>query len=76
MIYYRLRASSVLVCKGGVCKLSGFGFMKDIVERNTYEAVSSKIPYTILMLPKGRVYRQRLVRLVSLAITVDIQSLA
>jgi len=39
MIFYRLRSSSVLVCKGGVCKLSGFGFANDITERNQYEGV-------------------------------------
>lgn len=40
MIFYRLRASNVLVCKGGTCKLSGFGFGVDITERNLYESVS------------------------------------
>ncbi|XP_053372815.1 fibroblast growth factor receptor-like [Mercenaria mercenaria] len=43
MIFYRLRASSVLVCKGGVCKLSGFGFTQDVTERNLYEANSSPV---------------------------------
>ena len=40
MIYYRLRAAGVLVCKGGTCKLSGFGFVQDITDRNLYETVS------------------------------------
>ncbi|XP_056012377.1 fibroblast growth factor receptor 3-like isoform X3 [Ostrea edulis] len=40
LIYYRLSASSVLVAKGGVCKLSGFGFQKEITERNMYEKES------------------------------------
>ena len=40
MIYYRLRAAGVLVCKGGTCKLSGFGFVQDITDRNLYEHVS------------------------------------
>lgn len=39
LIYYRLSASSILVAKGGVCKLSGFGFQKEITERNIYEKV-------------------------------------
>ena len=39
LIYYRLSASSVLVSKGGVVKLSGFGFPQDITERNLYEKV-------------------------------------
>lgn len=30
---------SILVAKGGVCKLSGFGFQKEITERNIYEKV-------------------------------------
>ena len=41
MIYYRLRAASVLVCKGGTCKLSGFGFVQDITDRNLHETVSA-----------------------------------
>lgn len=40
LIYYRLSASSILVAKGGVCKLSGFGFQKEITERNIYEKES------------------------------------
>ena len=43
MIYYRLRAASVLVCKGGTCKLSGFGFVQDITDRNLHETVSTAI---------------------------------
>lgn len=39
LIYYRLSASSILVAKGGVCKLLGFGFQKEITERNIYEKV-------------------------------------
>lgn len=39
LIYYRLSASSILVAKGGVCKLSGFGFQKEITEGNIYEKV-------------------------------------
>ncbi|KAL4228426.1 hypothetical protein ACF0H5_011473 [Mactra antiquata] len=40
MVFYRLRASNILVCKGGTCKLSGFGFGVDITERNMYESNS------------------------------------
>jgi len=40
MIFYRLRSANVLMCKGDVCKLCGFGFVKDITERNMYESVS------------------------------------
>ena len=40
LICYRLSVSSVLVAKGGVCKLSGFGFQKEITDRNIYEKVT------------------------------------
>ena len=43
LIYYRLKAAHILVGKGGVCKLSGFGFQQQIVERNLYESVSNYI---------------------------------
>ena len=28
------------MCKGGTCKLSGFGFVQDITDRNLYETVN------------------------------------
>lgn len=37
LIYYRLKTSNILVGRGGICKLSGFGFPHDIRERNCYE---------------------------------------
>ena len=40
LICYQLSVSSVLVAKGGVCKLSGFGFQKEITDRNLYEKVT------------------------------------
>ncbi|XP_061183604.1 fibroblast growth factor receptor homolog 1-like [Saccostrea echinata] len=40
LLYYQLSVSSVLVAKGGVCKLSGFMFQKEITERNLYEKES------------------------------------
>ncbi|XP_069115374.1 fibroblast growth factor receptor 2-like [Argopecten irradians] len=43
LICYRLRSASVLVAKGAVCKLSGFGFPQDITDRNQYEADSLPI---------------------------------
>ncbi|KAJ8316036.1 hypothetical protein KUTeg_006050 [Tegillarca granosa] len=43
LIYYRLRTLSVLMSKGGICKLSGFGFPQDIRERNLYESNSAPI---------------------------------
>lgn len=43
MIFYRLRSANVLVSKGGVCKLSGFGFAQDIAERNRYESNSAPV---------------------------------
>ncbi|KAJ8313134.1 hypothetical protein KUTeg_009310, partial [Tegillarca granosa] len=39
-----LRTLSVLMSKGGICKLSGFGFPQDIRERNLYESVRTA-PY-------------------------------
>ncbi|XP_041372575.1 fibroblast growth factor receptor homolog 1-like [Gigantopelta aegis] len=41
LIYYRLKAAHILVGKGGVCKLSGFGFQQQIVERNLNESSSA-----------------------------------
>ncbi|ESO83329.1 hypothetical protein LOTGIDRAFT_133597 [Lottia gigantea] len=41
LIYYRLRSASVLCSKGGICKLSGFGFAQDITDRNMYEPASA-----------------------------------
>ncbi|XP_060080068.1 fibroblast growth factor receptor 2-like [Ylistrum balloti] len=43
LVCYRLRSASVLVAKGAVCKLSGFGFPQDVTERNQYEADSLPI---------------------------------
>ena len=43
LIYYRLKAARVLVGKGGICKLSGFGFPQEVKERNLYEVVSRKL---------------------------------
>ncbi|XP_055958744.1 myoblast growth factor receptor egl-15 isoform X5 [Patella vulgata] len=41
LVYYRLKTASILCAKGGICKLSGFGFPQDITERNQYEPASS-----------------------------------
>ncbi|XP_021364979.1 fibroblast growth factor receptor 4-like [Mizuhopecten yessoensis] len=43
LVCYRLRSASVLVGKGAVCKLTGFGFPQDVTERNQYEADSLPI---------------------------------
>ncbi|XP_052273809.1 fibroblast growth factor receptor 1-like isoform X1 [Dreissena polymorpha] len=43
MIFYRLRSANILVCKGGVCKLAGFGFTHDICKRNIYESNSAPV---------------------------------
>lgn len=40
LIYFRLQAARILVAKGGVCKLSGFGFIQEITERNEFQQVS------------------------------------
>ncbi|XP_005091416.2 tyrosine kinase receptor Cad96Ca [Aplysia californica] len=37
LIYYRLRSCKILVAKGGICKMSGFGFANEITDRNIYE---------------------------------------
>ncbi|GFS10415.1 tyrosine kinase receptor Cad96Ca [Elysia marginata] len=37
LIYYRLRSCKILVAKGGICKLSGFGFPNEMADRNQYE---------------------------------------
>ncbi|CAG2228875.1 CD331 [Mytilus edulis] len=37
LIYYRLKTSNILVGRGGICKLTGFGFPHEITERNQYE---------------------------------------
>ncbi|KAK3605453.1 hypothetical protein CHS0354_001421 [Potamilus streckersoni] len=43
LIYYRLRAASVLMSRNGTCKLSGFGFPNDITERNMYEQATTPV---------------------------------
>ncbi|KAK7481735.1 hypothetical protein BaRGS_00026983 [Batillaria attramentaria] len=43
LIYYRLQCARVLVAKGGVCKLSGFGFPQEITDRNTYQQASAPV---------------------------------
>ncbi|PVD27091.1 hypothetical protein C0Q70_12242 [Pomacea canaliculata] len=43
LIYYRLQSARVLVAKGGVCKLSGFGFPHEIGDRNMYQQASAPI---------------------------------
>ncbi|XP_046374882.1 fibroblast growth factor receptor homolog 1-like isoform X1 [Haliotis rufescens] len=43
LIYYRLKTARVLVGKGGICKLSGFGFPQEVAERNIYELSSSPV---------------------------------
>ncbi|CAG2222081.1 unnamed protein product [Mytilus edulis] len=40
LIYYRLKTSNILVGRGGICKLTGFGFPHEITERNQYENIS------------------------------------
>ncbi|GFN86164.1 fibroblast growth factor receptor [Plakobranchus ocellatus] len=40
LIYYRLRTCKILVAKGGICKLSGFGFPNEMTERSQYESTS------------------------------------
>ncbi|RUS71641.1 hypothetical protein EGW08_020598, partial [Elysia chlorotica] len=40
LIYYRLRSCKILVAKGGICKLSGFGFPNEMADRNQYETNS------------------------------------
>ena len=43
LIYYRLQCARVLVAKGGVCKLSGFGFPQEIIDRNAYQQVRTHL---------------------------------
>ena len=43
LIYYRLQCARVLVAKGGVCKLSGFGFPQEIIDRNAYQQVRTHV---------------------------------
>ena len=43
LIYYRLKSSNILVGRGGICKLSGFGFPHDITDRNLYDNVSDRL---------------------------------
>lgn len=40
LISYRLTSVSILVTRGGVIRLSGFGFPDDVMARNLYEATS------------------------------------
>ncbi|BFZ25634.1 hypothetical protein BsWGS_28674 [Bradybaena similaris] len=40
LIYYRLRSCKILVAKGGICKLSGFGFANEVTDRSVYESNS------------------------------------
>ncbi|KAK3107410.1 hypothetical protein FSP39_013946 [Pinctada imbricata] len=56
LIYYRLSASSVLVSKCGICKLSGFGFPQDVTERNLYEKDSYPIRWMAPESLKDRVF--------------------
>ncbi|KAH9519038.1 Tyrosine kinase receptor Cad96Ca [Bulinus truncatus] len=46
LIYYRLRSCKILVAKGGICKLSGFGFPNEVAERNLYESNSVPVRWT------------------------------
>ncbi|XP_055866461.1 myoblast growth factor receptor egl-15-like isoform X2 [Biomphalaria glabrata] len=46
LIYYRLRSCKILVAKGGLCKLSGFGFPNEVTERNLYESNSVPVRWT------------------------------
>ncbi|KAK7106657.1 hypothetical protein V1264_017886 [Littorina saxatilis] len=43
LIYFRLQCARVLVAKGGVCKLSGFGFPQEMADRNAYQQSSAPV---------------------------------
>ncbi|CAL1543239.1 unnamed protein product [Lymnaea stagnalis] len=59
LIYYRLRSCKILVAKGGICKLSGFGFPNEMTERNVYEANSVPVRWTAPESLQSNVYNTK-----------------
>ncbi|XP_052824023.1 vascular endothelial growth factor receptor 2 [Octopus bimaculoides] len=56
LISYRLTSASVLVAKGGVIRLTGFGFQEDVMSRNLYEATSLPVRWMCPESIKERIF--------------------